>query len=538
MSSKPSLSDRIRELDAALSRSDYDVERTWCSALRRLTEERNGDGAFDDILAHPQLVRAPAHFPDTNPLEDLDVGSLSALYEFVLASNDMATKRKRGQFFTPNDVSHFMAQKTLRFPPGVWLDPCCGTGNLSHALVAVQDDPEDFLMNRLLCSDVDGLALLTARVLKALSFQKNHPNLFTAIEGNFRQGDFLQQTDLLGEYPFREEYDFVLMNPPYARTKDQTGLFRSSPSGDLFAYFMEIAATTSRGYVSITPQVFTNGRRHSALREVILESSAQLSIYCFDNVPDTVFRGLKYGSENSNQVNSTRAAITVSHAPPLTNKGKAPEVSVTPLLRWKAAERSELFQRADEFLSAPLEVNADLIPKVSPGLEGLYHDLVSSSTSLGDLLSNKSGEFSLSVPTTPRYFISAVERTLNRSSQRHLGFETLDAWIRAYLVLNSSLAYFWWRVRDGGMTLSQHTLLSTPIPPQIDCNSDEVKFLLEQLRHSEALNLVTKMNAGRPNENVKHPLELIDRLNTLLLPTYRHKLISLHSNSSLTSPGL
>jgi hypothetical protein len=83
-----------------------------------------------------------------------------------------------------------MASYSKKFSSGLWLDPCSGIGNLSWHLIAIQDDPEDFLLNNLLLSDKDELALLIARTLLTISFQNKVKDLFVKIEKNFISFDF------------------------------------------------------------------------------------------------------------------------------------------------------------------------------------------------------------------------------------------------------------------------------------------------------------------------------------------------------------
>ncbi len=83
------------------------------------------------------------------------------------------------------------------------------------------------------------------------------------------------------------------------------------------------------------------------------------------------------------------------------------------------------------------------------------------------------------------------------------------------------------------MTLSRKTLLSTPIAPTVNFASATARRLEAALLESEEQNLVGKMNAGKLNENVKHPSQLILRLNRFLAPNYAEDLLTLHANSSL-----
>jgi hypothetical protein len=122
--------------------------------------------------------------------------------------------------------------------------------------------------------------------------------------------------------------------------------------------------------------------------------------------------------------------------------------------------------------------------------------------------------------------IPALMKKVNRTSQRTLYFESEKARDLAYMLLNSSVMYWWWRVRDGGMTLSLETLMSLPIP---SCEIDNE--LIRSLKLSEDTNRVFKMNAGSLQENIKHDMKLVAMLNEAIAPTFAEKLLSTHENS-------
>jgi hypothetical protein len=76
------------------------------------------------------------------------------------------------------------------------------------------------------------------------------------------------------------------------------------------------------------------------------------------------------------------------------------------------------------------------------------------------------------------------------------------------------------------MTLSRETLLSLPIP-----EFEAQPRLVEELERSEATNKVFKLNAGATQENVKHPLNLVMKLNMAVAPQYAERLLITHENS-------
>lgn len=453
-------------------------------------------------------------------LEGLSVGQVSILYEFSLARIDKASRKASGQYFTPDDVAAFLAHQTRLFPDtGVWLDPCAGVGNLSHALVARQGDPEDFLANRLYLVDRDPIALQVARGLLFLHHFESDTDLLAKLDERIIARDFLSS-----EKP--PSFDYAILNPPYARTSLDDSL-TSAKSRDLYSYFLERVTRLGNGLVAITPQSFTHGAKFSGLRKVLLDNFPSLRFYCFDNVPDSIFHGVKFGSTNTNMANSVRACVTVA-------RKEETERQITPLLRWTTSQREAMFHQVESKLtSAPLTVK--MFPKVFPGLETLYEKVHGDDyRTLETVLSDTPTNWTLTVPSTPRYFIPAVIRDLSRTSYHTLYFPSEDTRTRYYPFLNSSLLYWWWRMFDGGMSLSRETLFSVPVPTILPANPGLVTKLLA----SEQENLVVKKNAGKKIENVKHPIPLLEELNTHYFGMeLSQRLLAVHDNTYFGDPN-
>ena len=449
-------------------------------------------------------------------LEGLQMDERSVLYEFSLAHVDRGSRKSSGQFFTPDDVARFLADRAARFPAGTWIDPCCGVGNLSYHLADVQPDPRAFVAERLVLVDRDPLALLIGRALLATEFGLDAAE-YAALVARSRVADAL--TDPL------PPYDFAILNPPYV-VVPRDDRFRSAEARDLYAYFIERMLTHGRGIVAISPQSFTSATKFAEFRRLLAEL-ATMDVYCFDNVPDNVFRGVKFGSQNTNRVNSTRAAVLVGR------HGDGPRRHrITPLLRWRAHERADLFAAADDFLAELQWDEQRAFPKVGAALIPLHAEMLACATTVGDLAVREATPYPLDVPVTPRYFLSAVKRALDRGHVHRLFFPTAGARDQAYVALNSSLAYWWWRVYEGGITISKTTLGSVPVPVET-----APRDLVAALEASELENVVVKRNAGRPNENVKHPWRLLRRLNQAVAPEYVDALLATHANSHVSVPG-
>jgi len=504
--------------------AEYGIKKAWINILA--TRIHNSDQKFHYILQDKSF--RGKKILKTDLLEGLSIGEIGVLYEYCVAHVDANSRKDNGQFFTPDDVAILMAKQSLNFPDGRWLDPCSGIGNLSWHLVNIHDDKESFLINSMILSDRDELALFIARVLFTLSFQNKHKHLFQEIEPNFVKFDFLSVADnreqLLFESSGLEKiplHDYVIVNPPYLSIKGEDTRFETSKSRDLYAYFLENIIKTSKGFISITPQSFTNAGKFFQLRKLLLERYKSLIIYTFDNIPGNIFFGVKFGSTNSNTANSIRACILVAD-----NHTKEPKQLITSLLRWRTNERAELFQQLDKFLSSP-QLTEDFFPKVNSKFISLYNQ-VSKLPRLSTILSPNETKYALHIPAAPRYFISALKKPVSRTSLKTIYFNNPSDLNRAYLLLNSSFMYWWWRVRDGGMTLSFETISSLPL-----LNFEADKSLVAKLVKSETSNMVFKLNAGAMQENVKHDASLISEINKLVCPKFSRQLLLTHENSEL-----
>ena len=151
-------------------------------------------------------------------------------------------------------------------------------------------------------------------------------------------------------------------------------------------------------------------------------------------------------------------------------------------------------------------------------------------STLSEMCSPVFTSYPLFIPSAPRYFIPALKKEVKRASQKTIYFRTSKERDYAYLLINSSFMYWWWRVRDGGMTLSLETIMSLPLL-DFSVNAE----LVLALEKSEKINKVYKQNAGAAQENVKHPKELLMKLNKAVIPEYADLLISLHENSEISN---
>ncbi|MFW6286293.1 MAG: N-6 DNA methylase [Nanoarchaeota archaeon] len=377
-------------------------------------------------------------------------------------------KKKNGIFYTPQDVSELMSNKTKIFDDGegIWLDPCCGLGILSINLASIQEDPFDFIKNRLIINEKDKSQLEIAL--------NNFREKFGVVPRSFNE-DFL-------EYNF--QCDYIIMNPPYFKYKDS----------DIYGYFLDKASKITRGFISINPISFTNGKKFKKTRENILKFNS-ITLYHFDNIPGHIFDDA-----------AVRVSIIVAH-----NISK--DRKTTGQIRWQSKRRKEMLGNLDSNLSDGI-LTSEIFYKTIPGTKNLIHD-----NKLSNYVVSKSN-FPIYITNSPRYFITASSKKLDRNGQIEIFMKDEDSYNKALIMLNSSYLYWWWRTCDSSMSLTKTTLLSLPW-----VNFDYDHSFIEKIKISELNNKVYKKNAGKLQENIKHPKDLVMYLNSLFIP---ENLIRLH----------
>lgn len=472
--------------------------QNWRRAVAATTAAKRPDLAH--ALAH--ILEAQPFEDGAGPLKNLTIGEISVCYEALIAALDADKRKASGQYFTPDDAARFMAGQSMSFPVGTWLDPCCGVGNLAWHLADTQDDSAAFVRHRLTLIDRDETALRSAVALIGADFvARGDEGGLEALHLRSHVRDFLHDSPL-------PAHDFVIVNPPYARATYRPDM-KTGVTREVYAYFLERVATESSGFIAVTPASYLSARKFASLRAALDAEAAGGAVFVFDNVPDTLFRGYKFGSSNTSKTNFVRAAITVC-APGMHGWG------VTPIIRWKAVSRQRMFRMAPTLLSPRLLGPSGEWAKIHPQLLELWGRLSASTTSLSDMIVPRETEFTLCVATTPRYYVSAAYRDLRRFSKVTLYFANEDERDRAALILNSSLPYLWWRGLDGGVTLPRRVLMSVPIPLRGPLSGAQ-KRLAQVLRDTEEGSLVTKLNAGNVNENVKRDPALVQELNEAVL---------------------
>ena len=128
--------------------------------------------------------------------------------------------------------------------------------------------------------------------------------------------------------------------------------------------------------VIITPHSFLGGSTFKILRKELSATGGR--IFAFDNVPANIFKGKKFCIFNSNEANSTRAAITIIEPD---KKG----FQVAPFIRFKSDDRKIVL--TNEFLTNLLpdtiqNDNDNILYRIEKGTEDMVNKWLSQKKTL------------------------------------------------------------------------------------------------------------------------------------------------------------
>lgn len=462
-----------------------------------------------------------------------DIDNISEIYEHSLVADDKKNKKDLGKYYTPKDVADFMSHKLLELykEEDNVCDVGCGCGNLIISFLNLLPPQKIYnLLNnsKIFLYDCDETALqITLLKICVLYIPKGDINLYHQIKHKIHiiSGNFLSDNCVL------PQNSLVISNPPYCSIPKKFDLWLGCEclsTGNMYALFMEKIAKQCRSAVVISPQSFVGCPKYSCLRSVLCDIGGY--VYCFDNVPASIFCGKKKGIFNSNTSNSVRAGITVFEE----NKRG---FNITPLIRFRSEERKSVFLNVDSVMGNKVYLTSHSWMKIPKRLEKLVDDLLKSKRTIKDLIElnpqKQNKLFKLYIPSTPRYFVSAVQYPLKRSSIIEIYAKDEQAFNQLYVLINSSLVYLWWRAQDGEITITKSTLLSTPVPESLE---RDMKSIVQEGISMEKKCIITKLNSQKTNENVKFPLSYRNKLNNTILSSMQESiqgdvLMSIHSNN-------
>jgi len=221
---------------------------------------------------------------------------LSALYSDALRPEDVKPK---GQFFTPKQISIFMAELfDINQDKITLLDPGAGTGILSAAFCekVLNRGRPVFLVIDTYENDLEIIPFLK-KVLQEC--KKDLEENGSKVEVNVLAKDFILTNEpyLSGPGLFERGekfYDFVISNPPYYKVGTESPYSRMMGElicgqPNIYAFFMTMAANmlSDKGeMVFITPRSFCSGLYYKNFRKWFLRKVRITRIHIFESRKD------------------------------------------------------------------------------------------------------------------------------------------------------------------------------------------------------------------------------------------------------------
>ena len=433
----------------------------------------------------------------------LDVNNFGELYEIGLAIQDKILKKKSGQYYTPDDVAKVMSEWLYNCEGEAVCDVACGTGKLILTyldLIGYDNARELISRGNLYLYDNDDVAL---KICKTIIFVKYGLDIANYI--NTIHCDFLDRSISL------PNNCKVISNPPYAKIENFPYSWEFTAvlddTKEFYSAFMEKIFIQAKSTVIITPFSFISGNKFYSLRRT-MSSLGRGFMVAFDNVPGNIFCGRKHGIFNTNTANSVRAAITV-----MTQDKKQKGFRVSPLIRFKNNEREKLLTKKTLELTLPsnyqiVDETNDTFKKIDANLNEIFCEWVTKSKyKVKDIIGNRKTEYLIDMPNTCRYFTTASSKKLNRAGSITMYLQNEDDFYFLYCFINSSFAYWWWRVFDGGIVYPIGLLNTLPLPSNLLSDDDKTFFkkIAKELIDMESSFIITKVNAGAAQENIKFP---------------------------------
>ena len=456
--------------------------------------------------------------------ELFNIDNYGELYEIGLEHENKINKKEMGKYYTPKDVALLMAK---------WLEPLeeqkvcdvgCGTGNLILAYLELIGKEKAYTLineGNLYLYDMDEIALEICKYTIAIKYGKE---LLTKI--NAKHCDFLSKKIKL------PKNCKVISNPPYYKIlnigKEWNRTRVVEDSKELYSCFIEKIISQSNKSVIITPYSFIGSGKFYSLRQFMNNYNG--FVVSFDNVPGNIFNGRKHGIFNSNKGNSVRAAITV-----VENKEDKKGFRFSPLIRFKTEERTKMLN--NKYLEKLINDRYQIVDAKKKAYYKCDIELLdvldkwenTSDQKMGNIINSKEG-YEIYVPTTCRYFTVGSKRNLNRDGKRIVRVTDKEKYNYVYCLLNSTFAYWYWRLYDGGINCPLTIINSIPIfyNKLTTEQKDKIDKIAEEMQKNESKYLVYKMNAGKKQENIKFPVKYRNRINKLFL-----EVLGINENTSI-----
>lgn len=406
------------------------------------------------------------------------------------SSSDCYFERKKsGSYYTPVDVcdlfwsEFFLINKLydkdsiIEFiDKSIFIEPACGAGIFVFSLI------KRLLTDGLNLNEISNLTISCLDTNKiALDFIQEKIQLIREKTGaSFNSLTLLNEDFLKADINYHKKSPIYIGNPPYIKNT------KGSKWKNSFADFIEISLDRKAYIIAfIVPMSIMFSKDYKELRSRIIAEKQSLYSANFDNIPDSIFKFGKPGSPNSNGANSQRCSIVY-----LLNNNNG-VIKSTKLIRWKSAERKQLFRaRLQYFTSYPYQ---DLT-FIRPSSQAISNYLQQSpNIYLSDLVAKK-GDYFLHLAGVARNYISF--RVEANKSHHNLRFKNHEDFLIVFTILASDLFYEYWLSVGDGFHLTVKDINNFPITTLLKETVKNHLINTDKLWNSRIFYKKIKLNAG------------------------------------------
>ena len=329
----------------------------------------------------------------------------------------------------------------------------------------------------------------------------------------------------------------VIGNPPYVEIKleeYQEYGFETLKCRNLSAFFLEQALSIlpiNSVISQVVPISLIHSKRMISIRELIMKISKSVHVESFDCVPGYMFDQGKIGSNSNTAITQRISVIT------LVVGEKLNYFSSSRFLRWRGDERNTLFESIRNVRLNKELYSSDCWPCIGSKEEkNILNKIMKNPKKVKHLIS-KDLQHRLFIPDSTRYFISAVHRDLERG-QKVICLPNQESSDLVQILLNSDFFYWFWRITDGGFSVSLNTISSLPLPPDriIESKQSDITKIARKLRSRRILDScrVVKSNKGdKINYKFDKDKNLMTEIDNLVHELYEIEIkYSFHAHKS------
>jgi hypothetical protein len=159
-----------------------------------------------------------------------------------------------------------------------------------------------------------------------------------------------------------------------------------------------------------------------------------------------------------------------------------------------------------------------MFAKCDRRLDDIFNAWINASDSCLGMYLSEIGKYEMFIPNSCRYFTTAASKESSRKGQISLCFSDEDVFYYIFCMMNSSFAYWHWRLYDGGITYPKGLLLQMPVFINRLTAKDKLFFrsISKEMIINASKYVVTKNNVGI-QENIKYPREFRNKINQKML---------------------